>query len=148
MILSFDLDDTLIISDAQNTDFFSKILRIEKLRNGTKELFVALKKNNHKIYIYTTSYRSKFYIKLLFLLNGISLNYIINKQRHDKFLGKNAGLASKMPNYFGIDLHFDDSKGVALEGEKYGFSVFVIDRNDKDWVKNVLNRIILTEIIY
>lgn len=141
MILSFDLDDTLIISDTQNSNFFSKILRIETLRNGTKELLLTLKKNNHKIYIYTTSYRSKLYIRTLFLLNGVCINYIINKQQHHKYLGKKADLASKMPNYFGIDLHFDDSKGVALEGEKYGFSVFVIDRNEDDWVKNVLEHV-------
>lgn len=42
---------------------------------------------------------------------------------------------------FGIDIHIDDSKGVGMEGEKYGFETIIIDTNDQEWVGKVLTRI-------
>lgn len=45
---------------------------------------------------------------------------------------------SKYPPAFGIDLHVDDSPGVALEGERFGFNLLVVQPDDADWAAKVL----------
>ena len=44
---------------------------------------------------------------------------------------------SKNPRLFGIDLHLDDSEGVAEEGREWGFDVLVLDPADLDWTPKV-----------
>jgi len=60
--ISFDLDDTLIPGtkrfDTERQSLVHKILGLETLRIGTVELIIALQAKGHKIYIYTTSFRS------------------------------------------------------------------------------------------
>ena len=48
---------------------------------------------------------------------------------------------SKFPSQFGIDIHVDDSKGVAMEGEKYGFSTIIISDKESDWIQQILMNI-------
>lgn len=87
MILSFDLDDTLIANNKfklEKTNFLQRILGIESLRKGTIGLFKELKKQNHKIYIYTTSYRSESRIKWTFYSYGIPVDFVINQQKTPK----------------------------------------------------------------
>lgn len=45
---------------------------------------------------------------------------------------------SKYPPAFGIDMLVDDSPGVVLEGQRYGFRVIQISPEDEQWVKKVL----------
>lgn len=45
---------------------------------------------------------------------------------------------TKNPRAFGIDLHVDDSEGVRLEGERYGFRVLVVSPEDTAWVQKVI----------
>ncbi|KAF2326739.1 hypothetical protein [Flavobacterium ginsenosidimutans] len=144
MIISFDLDDTLILNnkfDLDKRNLFHKIFRIERLRKGTVVLFKELKKRKHKIYIYTTSHRSISKIKWMFYSYGISVDYIINQQKHQRSLLNKNIYCSKFPPSFNIDLHVDDSKGVQMEGDKYGFKVIVISETDKDWTQKVLKSI-------
>ncbi len=142
MIISFDLDDTLVSSDpdfsVMKGNFLTSLLRKEYLREGTVNLFRTLKRENHRIYIYTTSLRSVFYIRFLFLSYGIWPSKIINKNVHDLVLGKDRSMASKLPNRFNIDLHIDDSEGVRMEGIKFGYKTLIIQTSDKDWTEKVL----------
>ena len=61
MIISFDLDDTLIPGTKQfatlERSFLQKLWKVEKLRMGTIELMKACQAKGHKVYVYTTSYR-------------------------------------------------------------------------------------------
>lgn len=60
MIISFDLDDTLIPGikkfETEKRSISQKLCGIEKIRFGTIELMKSCKLQGHKIYIYTTSH--------------------------------------------------------------------------------------------
>lgn len=88
MTISFDLDDTLISGtkrfDTERQSLMHKILGLETLRIGTVELIKALQAKGHKIYIYTTSFRSPIKIWCTFFLYGIKLDKIINQKVHEK----------------------------------------------------------------
>ncbi|WP_228458085.1 hypothetical protein [Chryseobacterium schmidteae] len=74
MRISFDLDDTIISTvkfPLEKESFWSKIIGAERIRLGTIKLFKELRTQDHQIYVYTTSYRSKVKIKLMFLCYGI-----------------------------------------------------------------------------
>lgn len=126
MKISFDLDDTLIPGSyndfpTETRNLFQKLVNIERIREGTKELFKYLKENGNNVGVYTTSFRTRFKIKFQFLTYGIKLDFIINEKRN-KSAQKRAGItSSKYPPAFDIDLHIDDSKGVEIEGEKLNF---------------------------
>lgn len=140
MKIAFDLDDTLILSapdvevEIPKIKWVAKSLKLEKLRKGTVEIFKFCKGKGISISIYTTSFRSSFYIRLLFLLHGISLEKVVNQTLH---LLRVKNRCSKFPPEFGIDLLVDDSEGVKIEGEKYGFEVIHIKRDNQDWVQEI-----------
>ncbi|KAF2506844.1 hypothetical protein EYY60_20220 [Flavobacterium zhairuonense] len=144
MIISFDLDDTLIAKnkfDLEKNNLFRKFFEIEQIRRGTVYLFKELKKRKHKIYIYTTSYRSEFKIRLMFYSYGVSVDCIVNQQKHQKKIAKRNIYCSKFPPMFNIDLHIDDSIGVEIEGKKNGFKTIIISENDEDWVQKILKSV-------
>jgi hypothetical protein len=66
MIISFDLDDTLIPGTkrfaTEKRSFFQRLPGIEEIRIGTIELMKAFQLNGHKVYVYTTSLRSESYL--------------------------------------------------------------------------------------
>src|SRR5665213_2799318 len=101
MKISFDLDDTIIpgsnLFETEPQTLLQKLLGIEHLRKGTIELFRELKKRNYTVGIYTTSFRSCLRIKLLFLLNGFLLDFIINQKRHLRKLNNSSIQCSKYP---------------------------------------------------
>lgn len=142
MTISFDLDDTLIPGmkrfPTEPQRFWHKLVSREKLREGTLMLMKALKEQDCKIYVYTTSLRSPAYIRLLFLSYGIWLDKIINKKIHDKVLLRQASLVSKLPPAFNIDLHIDDSQGVEREGIRFNFRTIIVEEHDRDWANNIL----------
>ncbi|MCV2485023.1 hypothetical protein OD917_08820 [Flavobacterium sp. SH_e] len=144
MIISFDLDDTLIANnkfDLEKMNLFQKLFRIERIRKGTLALFKELKRRKYKIYIYTTSHRSASRIKWTFYSYGVSIDYVINQQKHHKNILKRKFVCSKFPPMFNIDIHVDDSIGVEIEGNKYGFKTIIISETDKDWTQTVLKSI-------
>jgi hypothetical protein len=106
------------------------------MRAGTKDLMAELLRRGCEIWIYTTSYRTPRYLRGWFGCLGVALSGVVNQTRHDRIVGRSG--PSKLPPAFGIDLHVDDSEGVALEGERYGFSVVVVSPGDLDWTARVL----------
>ena len=143
MKISFDLDDTLIPANVEafpvmKRNIFQKVLGVEPLRVGIKAIIDVLRSQGHEVGIYTTSYRPTVKIRYQLLTYGIKVDFIINEQRNRKELKKRNIVASKYPPAFGICLHIDDSKGVALEGERLGFNTAIIE-NHADWQTKIMN---------
>jgi hypothetical protein len=74
----------------------------------------------------------------------------VNQAIHDKTIRRSknklktsAGFhsSSKFPPLFGIDLIIEDSEGVKLEGEQFGFKVLIIDGNDTLWNDRIKTQI-------
>ena len=145
MIISFDIDNTLIpYSDefeVEEKTLIPKILGAESIRKGTIFLFNELEKRDHEVWIYTTSFRSIFQLKKTFKSYGLNPSKIINENINQKQLKKYNCKASKNPKLFGIDLHIDDSRGVEIEGNRYGFNTLIIRPEDKNWVNKILTKI-------
>jgi hypothetical protein len=145
MIISFDLDDTLIPGakafETEDQNLIQRMAGLEKIRKGTIGLFKGLRSHGHNIYIYTTSFRPTFKAKLTFLSYGIPVDRVINQQCHDKELKENRTRCSKFPPAFGIDIHVDDSPGLEIEGNKFNFKTIIIEENDLDWADNVLKSV-------
>ncbi len=142
MIISFDLDDTLIPGtkqfETEKRNIFQQLTSQEKIRLGTIILFKELRTRGHLLYIYTTSLRSIAYIKLMFYSYGIPVDKIINQQKHNRTLREKQTMASKFPPAFDIDIHVDDSSGLKIEGDRFQFKTIIIHENDKNWVKTIL----------
>lgn len=144
MNISFDLDDTIISTNRfclEKRSFFARVIRAERIRLGTIALFKALRARKHKIYIYTTSYRSTLKIKLMFLAHGIPVDFVINQKLHEKKVTNKGRNISKFPPEFGVDIHIDDSAGVEIEGKKFGFKTIIIAVGNTDWVNTILKKI-------
>lgn len=145
MRISFDLDDTLILSDKDSKNepplkYIRSLFYKEKLREGIVFLCRELNSMGYEICVYTTSERSVSYIKRLFKLYGIKLSVIVNHQVHQSIVQgtRNEIMPSKVPSRFGIDLHIDDDISVKQNGDQFGFRVLIIDKEDRDWCKKVL----------
>jgi len=82
MIISFDLDNTLIPYsdefDVENKTFLPKLLQAESIRKGTIDLFKELETSGHDVWIYTTFFRSIFKIYRTFISFGFKPKRIIN----------------------------------------------------------------------
>jgi hypothetical protein len=143
MIISFDLDDTLIPGTkkfpTEKQTGLQRLLGLEKIRAGTIELFKTLHEKGHVIYIYTTSFRSSTRIKLTFYAYGIPIDGAINQQKHDRTLLENKTRTSKHPPSFGIHVHVDDSPGVKIEGKRFDFPTIIIGENDTNWGQKILD---------
>ena len=147
MRISFDIDDTIIFYDkAKNGK--DRLLNGEYLREGTLALFKELQKD-HELLLYTASLRSSWLMKLSFWLKGVKLTGIINQDEHEQLRRESSTrpFPSKYPSKFGIDLHIDNSEGVALEGKKFGFRVLRIDEEDMNWCETVKAGILSGKLI-
>ncbi len=146
MLITFDLDDTLICwqstipKEKISLPWYLWWFRYEPLRKGTVHTFQTLRDEGWKIGIYTTSNRSECYIKRLFKVHGLKLDLIVNQYHHEKIIKKHRipDKPSKFPCSVGSYLHIDDSVGVRMEGEKHLFRVLVIDPMDRDWSEKIL----------
>ena len=140
MRVAFDLDNTLIRNDfdfplAEATrPVLRKLLGTELLRLGVRELFNFCRQRRWEVWIYTTSYRSSFYIRKLLWVYGLRVDGIVNQARHTKHVRVRS---TKHPPTFGIDVLIDDSRGVLLEGQRFGFPVIQVDPDDAGWVESV-----------
>lgn len=146
MKISFDLDDTLIPSNPSDfhviqQNIFQKILSVEQLREGSLELIHALQSKGHHVGIYTTSYRSKLKIRFQLLTYGIKVAFVINEKINRKELNRRNLSASKYPPAFNIDLHIDDSKGVAIEGDRLNFKTIIIPKNQESWQREIIKQV-------
>lgn len=145
--ISFDLDDTLTglgphapVESGAFPHFLQRHLG-ESLRHGTRTLIRELRRHGHSVWIYTTSGRSPERIRRWLLLHGIRVDGIVNDERHHRAARVHGARRwpSKFPPAFGIDLHVDDSEGVAMEGAAHGFRVLVISPDDPHWCSKVLD---------
>jgi hypothetical protein len=155
MRISFDVDDTLVLRghdvQPERGRFPSFINRWigEPLRSGTCSLVRELRRRGCSIWIYTSSGRTPFEIRLWLFLHGIRVDGIVNDERHRrKLAGRTfSSLPSKYPPAFGIDLHIDDSEGVRMEGEQHGFRVVVVNPDDEHWTRTVLEAVSQTPAV-
>jgi hypothetical protein len=146
MRISFNVDDTLILHDAGApreylVPWYWRWWYNEPLRLGTRELMLALLKRKCDVCLYTNAIRSPHYLRRWFKTIGIPLTEVVDAERHDaavRSLPFTGYTPSKYPPAFGIDLHVDDSEGVAEEGRMHGFHVLVVGPDDPDWVERVL----------
>lgn len=140
--ISFDLDDTLICHGTQNEplNFIQNLFCPERLRLGTRELFKKLDKKGYRLSIYTTSFRSKRYIRRIFRLHGISVYKIINGDTHAKPLKARGGTFAKIPDEFGFDIHIDDAP-ICPNDSKTSTKVFLVTATDS-WAEKVLAEIL------
>lgn len=146
MLITFDLDDTLICwqpeipAEPVKLPWYHKWSPVEPLRKGTVELFKKLRHYGWQIGIYTTSHRKANYIKKLFNLHGLKLDLVINQDKHEKIVKnlKQKRKPSKLPNWVDSQLHIDDSEGVRIEGQRFNFRALVVDPLDNNWTQKVL----------
>lgn len=140
MRIAFDLDNTLIrcgfdfpLENLQHS-ILAMLLGGEGLRQGTVEVMNLCRSWGWEIWIYTTSYRSKWHIRQLFWLHGIKLDGVVNQQRHDSEVKPRC---TKHPPTFGIDLLIDDSEGVRIESKRHDFRVLVVSPEDAQWTQKI-----------
>jgi hypothetical protein len=116
------------------------VQRSRELQQSLLERFFLsrARSQGHDLCIYTTSLRSPFKIRLLFWAHGLSLNDVFNKVSHDRNIKRLHISSSKYPPMFGIDLHIDDSEGVKMEAQKFGFKVLILEESDLQWTQTVL----------
>ena len=148
MIVSFDLDDTLFVSEEKfKTEpaprFPLSLIYKERLRAGAPGLMNYIRGQGIALWIYTTSYRSERYIRGLFRCYGVKLDNVINGAKHAKEVQANhaEGMPSKYPSKYRIDLHIDDDISVYQNGKTYGFNVFLVGGQDDDWAEKIKNEI-------
>ncbi len=150
MLITFDIDNTIRLhgsSQPAETPVFRWMARLiyrEPLRVGFSRVCRELRGLGCKIGIYTTSSRSTGYIRRWMRCYGLQPDLIVNSAIHEVAVSGRFGLdrlPSKHPGLFGVDLHIDDSAGVALEGETFGFRALRIDPEDTQWCDAVLNAV-------
>ena len=143
MRISFDIDDTLVCNPAipseQHLNWWRRWRYPEPLRRGTHTLMTALVERHCTIWLYTSSCRCPRYLKAWFASLGIPIEGVVNQARHERLIGWRG--PSKYPPAFGIDLHVDDSLGVAMEGTDHRFAVLRIEPTDPAWVERVLETV-------
>lgn len=146
MRISFDLDDTLFVSEKQcQTEppprFPLRLIYRERLRSGTIALIKSLREMGAEIWIYTTSFRSERYIRNVFRCYGIRLDGVVNGARHAREVQshRTEPMPSKYPSHYRICLHVDDDPSVAQNGQIYGFVVTLISPDDLHWTKTILS---------
>jgi hypothetical protein len=144
--ISFDLDDTLICygDGVPCEPRLPWLLRLfvhdEPLRRGTRRLVRELADRGHEVWVYTTSHRGAPVVQRWLRAHGVRISRVVNGAEHTKCFGHGSS-PTKRPHAFGIDLHVDDSEGVAIEGEQYGFRVCVVEPSASDWVERVLSAV-------
>lgn len=143
MRISFDIDDTLVCGTLAPTEQFvpwwKRYWYPELLRRGTRDLMRRLVARKHELWIYTTSHRPIRYLRRWFASIGVPIWDAVNQPLHERVIGRHG--PSKYPPAFGIDLHIDDSRGVAEEGLQHGFRVVVVEPDDHNWTDAVLQAV-------
>ena len=146
MRISFDLDDTLICyggatpCERRLPWFVRWWAGDEPLRRGTRALIGQLRADGHQVWVYTTSHRRPRRVRRWLLWHGVRVDRVVNGAEHDRHFGVGS-LPTKRPHAFGIDLHVDDLPGVAVEGQRHGFAVCVVDPAAADWARQVTDAV-------
>ena len=143
MLISFDLDDTLICHDLQvpreplRAPGWKRFQVQEPLRLGTVDLAQNLQNDGHQLMIYTTSLRKPSQVKRWLGFYGFRASEVINADLHARKVGQMARQYSKLPSYFGVSLHVDDENFCAM-GDRFGFKWLMIEPRDLGWTDKVL----------
>lgn len=147
MRVSFDLDEVLFVSAKTHKTEPALIFPLnhifrERLRLGTPKLIKTLQKMDYEVWVYTSSFRSEFYIKTLFFLYGIRFDGIVNGSRHLKEVQRQnkTTLPQKLPNMYRISLHIDDESIVCSLGRQYGYNAYQLDAPDDEWAEKIISR--------
>ncbi len=148
MRVSFDLDEVLFVSPrTHNTEpalsFPLNRIFPERLRLGTPELINHLQALGYEVWVYTSSFRSERYIRLLFRLYGVRFDGIVNGDRHLREVQKDNRtiLPQKLPNHYRISLHVDDEAVICALGKEYGFDTYQLDAKDDEWKEKIIRRV-------
>lgn len=145
MRVSFDLDEVLFVNPATHKTEkelafpFNRIYK-ERLRLGTPDLINTLQKMGYEVWVYTSSFRSENYIKLLFRHYGVRFDGIVNGTRHLKEVqqGRSQILPQKVPNRYRISLHVDDEAVICSYGREFGFDAYQLDAPDDEWKEKII----------
>ena len=142
MRISFDLDETLISSNIDwevEPDLKGFRGEKERLRKGTVELFNWIREQNHEIWIYTNSYRGRRSLEAWFQECGLPVDVVIDQIVHDQKRSEQDPKCKleKNPEWFGIDLHFDDLDELA--NQKRICKINPLDASWTDKVKQYIN---------
>lgn len=145
MRVSFDLDEVLFVSpETHKTEkpliFPLNLIFRERLRLGTPDVVHSLQKMGYEVWVYTSSFRSERYIRLLFLLYRVVFDGVVNGNRHMKEVQRGAKemLPQKMPSHYRISLHIDDEAIICTLGRQYGYNVYQLDAQDDDWKEKII----------
>lgn len=147
MRVSFDLDEVLFVNpETHKTEpalpFPLRKIYKERLRLGTPELINSLQKMGYEVWVYTSSFRSEGYIKMLFWLYGVRFDGIVNGTRHLKEVQRDRKtiLPQKVPSHYRISLHVDDESVICSRGREFGFEAFQLEAQDDEWKEKVIAR--------
>lgn len=149
MRIAFDLDNTLIQCGHEFPleelahPLLARFVTHERLRAGTRALFRFCHEQGHETWIYTSSLRPAGQIRRTFSLHGIRLHGIVNQATHESRV---RSPATKYPPAFGIDVLIDDSPGVAVEGDRHGFPVILIEPHMVSWVADIKSKLIAIHV--
>ncbi len=147
--ISFDLDDTLVVyGDAAPCEpcripFLLRLYLRDPLRAGSRDLLHSLHDRGVEIWVYTTSRRSEFAIRLWWWFNRLPrLSGVVNQARHEQAM-RRLGVANpptKLPGHWQIDVHVDDSDGVRQEqSAHHAVRVVVVAPTDEMWATKVVD---------
>lgn len=112
----------------------------DSLREGSRDLFRRLQQRQHELWVYTSSYRSRWYVRALLRAYGARLGGVVNGHEHDALVQRE-GLAErwgKHPLRFGIELLVENSPTVAQQVRAQGGAVLLVDPDDARWTESVL----------
>lgn len=150
MLITFDIDDTIRLhgssqpSEQPTISWATRIFYREPIRIGFVQVCNNLRTLGCRIGIYTTSSRSIGYIRRWMRCYDLKPDIIINSVSHETAIAgryRHDRPPSKHPGLFGIDLHIDDSDGMAIEAKRFGFRVLVIAPDNMHWGSSVLEAV-------
>ncbi len=147
MRVSFDLDEVLFVSPKTHKTepplpFPLGRLFPERLRQGTPEVIRKLQEMGYEVWVYTSSFRSEKYIRLLFRCYGVRFDGIVNGSRHLKEVQRDnkTTLPQKLPNRYRISLHIDDEAVICSAAGQYGFRAYQLNAQDDDWGRKIIEQ--------
>ena len=155
MIVSFDLDNTLLVAPdeikAENPlDFPWNMIYKERLRLGTLSLLDELHFMGISIWIYTTSSHSEKYIKRLFGHYGIKIDAVVNDDRHteEHMENRTEPIPPRYPGKYRIGLQTDDDTSALQSGRICDFKIQLIGVQDEKWHIRIMAQIRKIRFIY
>jgi hypothetical protein len=150
VLITFDIDDTIRLhGSAQPAEkpampWLARLFYREPIRNGFVKLCADLSSQGCRIGIYTTSARKVGYIRRWMRCYGLSPDLIVNAAIHEAAISSrfpHSRPPTKHPGLFDVDLHIDDSEGVAIEAAKFGFRALIIAPQNLDWSAAVIHAV-------